>query len=481
MLEQLRRTNLLQTPILARLSTHVGLVAALATLGATVMLVLAIAVLRWSDLALLVGLLISAAGAAGLAAYLLTERLTAPLTRLSGAALRMAIGDLSTPIQTDGPPEIVNLARSLENARHELEGMTRWLTHEKAWAEYLVDSIVEGILTLDAAGRVTFANRAALSLLGCASRDVIGKPINDLLKPTENAELPGQNLMFDQLLPGAGVERTIPVTRGDGQPLTLSVTGARLKPPVESNARVALVFRDVTAETAVQRLQGYFLANVSHELQTPLASLRTSAELLVTEQDDLSSDEHHRLHTTIYRGILRLEALVDNLLAGASVQAGRFTIKPASIDLAEPVEDAMLFMGPLIDAAGLSLDVSLPDVLLTVNADSRRVTQVLVNLLSNAVKYAPRGSPVQLSVVPHFHVARVEVRDRGPGIPPEARELIFNRFSRLNNPTARKEPGTGLGLYIARTIIESHGGAMGVDSPPGGGTIFWFTLPMEAA
>ncbi len=460
----------LQSPALLRLSTYIGITAGLATLIAVLLVVLIVQLVNSVSGALLAG--VSMAACAGLIAYLIVQRLTAPLTRLSSAAMRMAVGDLSTPIQADGPVEIRGLARSLENARHELDGMTRWLTHEKAWAEYLVDSIVEGIITLDSAGRVTFANRAALTVLGCTSRDTLGKPINDLLTPTESTT------SFDKLIPAAEMERTIPVRSSDGRAITLSVTGARLKPPVENNARVALVFRDVTAENAVQRLQGYFLASISHELQTPLASLRTSAELLVTEHGDLTEDEHFRLHTTIYRGILRLEALVDNLLASASLQAGRFSIKLSAVDLGEPIEEAMLFMGPLIDAAGMSLDVNLPDVLPTVRADSRRITQVLVNLLSNAVKYGARTAPIQLNVLPHFHVVRVEVRDQGSGIPPEGRETIFARFSRLDNSGTRKEHGAGLGLYIARTIIESHGGAIGVESPPKGGTVFWFTLPM---
>ena len=111
----------------------------------------------------------------------------------------------------------------------------------------------------------------------------------------------------------------------------------------------------------MQQLQSYFLGNLSHELQTPLASLRTSAELLVTEHDDLSHEEHHKLHNTIYRGILRLEALIDNLLASASVQAGRFKVKPVESDLNEPLEEAMVFMEPLMAAANIRLDIDLPD------------------------------------------------------------------------------------------------------------------------
>src|SRR5258708_4249556 len=414
----------------------------------------------------------------GATGYLLTRRLLHPLRRLSEAATRLATGDLTTTISVSGSDELRSLAHSLENARHELEGITRWLTHEKAWAEYLVDSISEGIVTVDNQNRVTFMSRAAATLIGCKRGDALGKPLNDLLIPAEN------DGHFTDLLPSTGNESTVSVVRADGRTITLSVASATLKPPVESTARQALVFRDVTSETAMQRLQSYFLANLSHELQTPLASLRTSAELLVTEHDDLSEDDHHKLHTGIYRGILRLEALIDNLLASASVQAGRFKVKPIPMDIDETVEDAMLFMGPLMDAANIEFDIDFPTELPRVCADSRRITQVFVNLLANAIKYTPAGSIVQLSAVTQDkQFLPIHVADNGPRLPAEARDGIFSRFGRLGTPGARKDHGAGLGLYIARTIIESHEGKMGVEARAGGGTIFWFTLALalEAA
>jgi PAS domain S-box-containing protein len=421
---------------------------------------------------LLMTLLFTAA--AGLVSHLMMRRLLLPMGRLSDAAARLATGDLSTTIPIWGSLEIRKLAKTLETARHEIEGITRWLTHEKAWAEYLVDSISEGILTLDAQNRITYISKTAASLLGTKVEEARTKPLNDLLIP---ADTDGH---FTEMLPATGTEQTYSVMRADGRTVTLSVTAAALKPPVESTARTALVLRDVTSETAIQKLQSYFLGNLSHELQTPLASLRTSAELLVTEHDDLTEDDHHKLHTAIYRGILRLEALIDNLLASASVQAGNFKVKPTTIDLGEPIEDAMLFMGPLMDAAGIALAIDLPDRLPMVHADSRRITQVFVNLLSNAVKFTPSGSTVHLTAAMQGdEQLRVNVSDEGAGIPAESRDLIFSRFARLDSPGARKDHGAGLGLYIARTIVESHGGAIGVEPAAEKGTTFWFTLPVE--
>ncbi len=463
----------------SRLTVRISTMVAVVTFGASLVTGLLALLLANNPTVSSAGVVVVVAfGFAAIAAaagYLLTLRLSRPLFQLSEAAKRLATGDLTTAIPISGSEELITLGRSMDNARHEIEGITRWLTHEKAWAEYLVDSISEGIVTLDAQNRVTFASKTAATLIGCKRSEALGKSLNELLVPAEN------DGHFTDLLPPAGSERTISVVRADGRTIMLTIAGATLAPPVESSARTALVLRDVTSETAMQRLQSYFLGNLSHELQTPLASLRTSAELLVTEHDDLSEEDHHKLHTGIYRGILRLEALIDNLLASASVQAGRFKVKAVSMDLGEPIEDAMLFMGPLMDAANISLEMDLPAEVPLVCADSRRITQVLVNLLSNTVKYTPPGTTVQLSVSRQEpSLLRINVADDGPGIPAESRDLIFSRFGRLDTPGARKDHGAGLGLYIAKTIIETHGGAIGVEPRPGKGTIFWFTLPLAA-
>ncbi|HLY28873.1 MAG TPA: ATP-binding protein [Aggregatilineales bacterium] len=467
---------------LSRLSVRVSLIAAALAFCSALGTGLASSALSGSlspsNAGEIVALAILCAGLGFGAGLALSLYLLRPLKRLHLAATRLATGDLITPIPVGGSRELRSLARVLENARHELDGITRWLTHEKAWAEYLVETISEGIVTLDAQGRITFMSASAAALIGCKGSDVSGKTLDELLAPAES------DGKLSDLLPPPGQERTIPVLRRDSRTIALAVSGATLTPPVESAARTALFLRDVTSETAMQRLQGYFLANISHELQTPLASLRTSAELLVTDHADLDVSEQHKLHTSIYRGILRLESLIDNLLASASVQAGRFKVKPLPIDLGEPLEEALLFMEPLLNAAALTLDVDLAADLPLVCADSRRLSQVFVNLLSNAVKYAPPGSQIALvaktDTVSGKEIVRVSVMDSGPGIPPEAREIIFSRFGRLDSPGARKDHGAGLGLYIARTIIESHGGSIAVEPRPGGGSCFTFTLPVAA-
>jgi signal transduction histidine kinase len=174
-----------------------------------------------------------------------------------------------------------------------------------------------------------------------------------------------------------------------------------------------------------------------------------------------------------------LQTLIDNLLESLSIEAGRFTIRRHMASLAGVVDQSVRVMRPLLDRREQSLRVELPDSPPPIWMDPMRVTQVIVNLLSNASKYSPVRSPIDLSVDrPDGHTVRVSVADRGEGIPQEDRENLFRRFVRLE-PADPGQYGVGLGLSVVKAIVQEHGGQVGVDSRSGGGSIFWFTLPLQ--
>src|SRR5690349_3090160 len=191
----------------SRLTVRISAMVAAVTFGASLVTgVLALLLANGLTVMSLSLVLIAALGFAAIAAaagYALTLRLSLPLLQLSEAAKRLATGDLTTAIPISGSEELISLGRSMDNARHELEGITRWLTHEKAWAEYLVDSISEGIVTLDAQNRVTFASKSAATLLGCKRSEALGKSLNDLLIPAEH------DGHFTDMMPPEGSERTV--------------------------------------------------------------------------------------------------------------------------------------------------------------------------------------------------------------------------------------------------------------------------------
>ena len=408
---------------------------------------------------------------------LLAGRISRPLAHLAAAATLLSQGELERPLSVHaGVREVDMVAQALERARADLQLTLAELRQEKAWTDHLLESIVEGIVTLDRQGRVTFFSPGAERITGWRREQVLGWSCDRVFRPIGTAE------SFTQLIPAPGGQRKVAVELHDGRQALLSVTGARLLPPEGDNARVALVFRDVSEQEAVHRLLGDFLANVAHEFRTPLSAVSASAELLLDQAPDLSADELHELLTSLHLGIVGLGTLVDNLLESASIETGHFRVYPRPSSLVEIIAEAIRTMQPLLDKHGQRLVVELPASLPIVHADPRRIAQVLVNLLSNAAKYGRDGSEVAVQATlsePGDRVC-VSVTDQGPGIPAGERGALFRRFTRVGPDADKAKMGAGLGLSVVKAVVEAHGGQVGVDDGPSGGAVFWFTLPIAS-
>ena len=227
---------------------------------------------------------------------------------------------------------------------------------------------------------------------------------------------------------------------------------------------------------AFQRLHTYFLANVTHEFQTPLASLGASLEILLDEVDDLSSAERRDLLRSMQISASSLRVLVNNLLESTSIQAGHFTIHPRPVVINQVLAQAVYIMQPLLDRREQSLVLTEPIRLPILQADPIRLTQVFVNLLSNASKYSPTGQKIDLGIDIMGDHLLIAVADRGPGIPEAERADVFRHFTRLAVEDSAQY-GAGLGLSVVKSILEGHGGSISIDDRPGGGCIFWIMLP----
>ncbi len=404
------------------------------------------------------------------------RRLTVPLRQLTGAAHRISHGDYITPVPIPKEPlEVATLASALEESRVNTRRALGDLSQSKEWSETLIQSVVEGIVTFDTGGHVTFFSHGAELITGWLRDEVLGQPINKVFP------LPEGNGQFLDRIPSYGGKRQIGVLTKGGRRTTLAVTGARLKPPHSTAVQVALVLRDITEEEAIQNLRAYFLANISHEFRTPLAALSASVELLLEDFDDLSSAEIDELLSSIHLSVTGLQTLIDNLLESISIEAGRFRIRRRMTNIDDVIAEAVRVMQPLLDRRHQQLSRGQLSDLPPINADPARLTQVLVNLLSNASKYSPVGKPIDLVVeqLP-TNLLRLSVSDRGAGITPLERESLFRRFVRLDTEDGTQY-GIGLGLSVVKIIVEEHGGKVGVDERPGGGSTFWFTIPMVDA
>ncbi len=339
-------------------------------------------------------------------------------------------------------------------------------------ANELIQSIPEGILVLDADGMVKFCNASAERITGWSADEVTGQPVNRVLT------LGGSGETFLERVAVAG-SAPVEVTRRDGQVVSLAVSRSEMQSAECPGPQTVLVLRDVTESAAAQQLRSYFLGNISHEFRTPLSALKASVELLLDDVDDISPQELKTLLNSIHLSVTGLQTLIDNLLESVSIEAGRFKVRPRPTDFHRLVDDAEKVMRPLLARRNQTLTVQLPADLPRVNVDPMRLTQVLVNLLSNASKYSPLDKPIRLDLELVPGSIKVSVSDEGSGIPPEERANVFRRFVRLHDEKDKAQYGVGLGLSVVKTIVEQHGGTVGLDARPGGGSIFWFTIPLE--
>ncbi len=240
------------------------------------------------------------------------------------------------------------------------------------------------------------------------------------------------------------------------------------------------LLRHADEEAELDRLKDQYLFNVAHELKTPLTSLTATVQVLAEAGETLPAAERAHLVGVLRRSTARLQALVDNILDLGSVRAGRFSVSPHPIALDAVAADAIASIQPLLDARQQRVECRFGPSPPVVQADARRLLQVLVNLLSNATKFGADRDVIRLEAVRQDSQVRVSVTDHGPGIPAAEQAHLFEAYFR--SAMARElTPGVGLGLAVVKAIVEAHGGQVGIDSVPGRGTTTWFTLPVAAA
>ena len=337
----------------------------------------------------------------------------------------------------------------------------------------------DGIITVDSSLRITGFNQAMETMTAWHPHEVIGRFYYDVLRPSDPQ---GKTLGLDRdpLLQAISTGRTvlnrelILLTR-DGQRVNVSVTAAAIQAPQGQPSSGVLNVRDITRTREAEQLRSTFLSVVSHELQTPIAIIKGYASTLAREDAHLDTAAlRERLHA-IEEEADRLNHLVGNVLYVSRIQAGGLTMERGELDLSEMTRSVVRrFHARSPDR---KISARFPAETPLVYADRGRIEEVLLNLLDNAVKYSPRGEDIRVRGQVTDDEVIVSVTDAGQGIPLREQERIFERFQQLDNSASRRAPGTGLGLYICRAIVEAHGGRIWVQSELGVGSTFFFSLP----
>ena len=406
-----------------------------------------------------------------LAGLFLARRISRPLQQLTNTAVAFSSGDLSVPVQVhSNVSEVALVSKALEDARVKLLDVMTELSDEKAWTNHLLESINEGIVTLDDDNQITFFSHGAERMTGLDREQALGRPCDEVFK------LPEANAQFSQIVPSTGKESRVIVELADQRWATFSFTGALLSKAGAAETETALVFRDVSDEEAIHRRLGYFIANITHEFRTPLSALAASIELLLDQARSITPEDLENLLGSLHLSVLRLQTMIDNLIESASISAGHFRVSPHATEFDRIVSDTVTLMTPLFQKYGQHLVVQMPDQMPPVIADSKRTMQVLVNLLSNAHKFSPADSEICIKAVQENGYIKVSVTDHGPGIPADQQALMFHRLNRLTLAANAPKAGAGLGLPVVKAVVEAQGGQIGVEDCPGGGARFWFTM-----
>ncbi len=354
------------------------------------------------------------------------------------------------------------------------------LSRSRNYIHNIMESINNGIVALDRAGRITLINKNATAMLGMASADIIGNDYRETFHPGLVRIM--ERLRARIVEQGFAIETRFEHAPFKGFVITLGITAAVLTD--EKNLRIGIIFvlRDMSASMEIQRLtrldelKSEFVSNVSHELRTPLSIIKSYVEALRDQVDPDDRETHREFITVVNDETDRLAELVADLLDISRIESGKFEMTMEPVDLGEI---ARTTAERFRDKRPVHrIKVHAPPHLPELYGDRDKLTQVLINLTGNAIKFSPEGGEVEIRLASESEHLLCSVADPGIGISEEEIPRIFEKFYRVDNSDTYEIPGTGLGLPIVKHIVESHGGTVSVTAGPAKGSVFTLSFPI---
>ena len=419
------------------------------------------AAVREAQTAVLLGALLAVLVAVVLATGF-ARSVSRPLVRLRDAAQAIARGERPT-VDTRGGDEVADLARALRTLTESLAERIGSLERERSETAALVAAMVEGVVACDARGAVVMGNPAARRMLG--------------FRPDE--PLPLLPELFRQRAAQEAVAAALAGTTTQGLEMEFDRRRILLSAQPLQGGGAVFVLHDLTAVRHLETVRQDFVANVSHELKTPLTVVRGYTETLLGEEP--TPEVRRTFLAIILANAARMQRLVDDLLDLSRIESGAWIPRPERVALEPLARQVWADVVRASDAADRAFTLELPPDAAEVEADPQAVRQVLANILENAARYTPAGGSVSVRSRRRAGAVEIEVADTGPGIPSEHLPRIFERFYRVDAARSRELGGTGLGLAIVKHLVEAHGGRVEAESRLGAGTTIRVTFPALTA
>lgn len=334
----------------------------------------------------------------------------------------------------------------------------------------MMEGLPVGLFAIDSNGRIHLANRKTQEMFGLKQTELTGRNIASLLKSNEQSEW-----LKELISSKSGHVLELVGVNQNGSEFPVELSSSETFATQQSLHLVAML--DVSERHEIERLKREFVAMVSHDLKTPLSSVRGMLVLLSAGAAGELPAKAGPMVRSAESQLERLIKLINDLLDVQKMEAGKFQVNLAEVSLRGILEQSYDAVEQYAEQNGITIEISGGDE--RVNADPDRIVQVVINLLSNAVKFSAKGSQVDVRLVRENDFIEVQVEDKGRGVKEEYREAIFERFKQVEAADATEKKGTGLGLAICKMIIEEHHGTIGVRSIEGEGSTFWFRLPRK--
>ncbi|PIU41379.1 MAG: PAS domain-containing sensor histidine kinase [Candidatus Omnitrophica bacterium CG07_land_8_20_14_0_80_42_15] len=398
---------------------------------------------------------------------IVARRTIKPINRMIQISRKFSEGDFSRRIIHNSKDEIGELANTLNNMAQDIEDKIKEIEAQNQKVAAIFNSMIEGVIVVDKSARVISINPTVEKIFGISKKYVEGKLLLEAIRNNDISESINDAIKNGRSVSGE-ISLVLPVRK------IFQINAVPIFDNDSINGCLAVI-HDITEMRRLETMRSDFVANVSHELKTPLTSIKGFVETLL--EGALDDKENNRnFLKIIYDHTERLNNLVEDLLSLSHLESKEIILNKKSFNLRQQLEEAISTFKAQLKKNGIEVKNELP-ISISVTADQDRMEQVFTNLIDNAIKFNKEKGAIRIYIQEVNGKIKVFVEDKGIGIPEKDIPRIFERFYRVDKARSRELGGTGLGLSIVKHIVELHGGNVGVESAEGLGSKFWFTIP----
>jgi NtrC-family two-component system sensor histidine kinase KinB len=411
--------------------------------------------------------------------FFLSRLISRPVTELKQAALQIAEGNYEVQVPAQGSAELALLADQFNQMAEKLRKFHEMnigkIIAEKLKSEAIIQSVDDGIMVVDDRLVINNINPKAALIFGVHKDSLLGRHFFEAVRDERLFHLLKQSVESGEAPPLREGEDIFTITSGGGsQHYQFSII------PMRSSSQaiqgVVLLLRDITRLHELDRLKSEFVLTASHELRTPLTSVSMAVDLLMESAAPKLTDKERELLEACHEDVQRLRALVNDLLDLSKIEAGKLDLAFERVQPGFLFDQALAVMKPQTDAKHIELKLEAPEDLPAVMIDPNKIVWVLVNLLANAVRHTPEGGHIRVKGERVGGQLHLSVADDGEGVPYELQSRIFDKFIQVKRDGS--VGGSGLGLAICKEVVRAHRGTIWLDSVPGQGSTFTFTIPV---